>query len=357
MILKRYIATTIAEQTLLSTIVVVAIYLIFGFLEQVNDIGVGRYDLYATSLYVIMRLPFQLQITIPLIIMIGAMLGLGKLIHYQELIAAKSQGFSTLAIIATTLKVSFLMIIVIVVLSELFAFDLNRRAQDYRQTLLGQSPSGQSSTWLKTKGGHFLHIQSDKAQQKLTQFNIKNNELSSVLSSQQIYYSDPHIQVHQATQIQLVYDPNNKRYKSQTQHINHAILDVELPQSLIDDITHQPQDLTTWQLWQQIQYLSQAGIDEQTYLITFYGRTAQPLLLITMVLIGMFFTLRLHHGYNLAKQIFIGIVLSLVLNIIGRLSTQLILIFNYNALLSTFVPVMLLLLVATLLLIYRIRRI
>ena len=357
MILKRYIAKTIISQILLSLAVIVAIYIVFGFLDQIGDIGIKDYDLYAANLFVLMRLPFDLQVVIPLIIMVGVMLGLAKLHNSHELIAIKSQGFSSQMIIVVVLKTSVLVITIFLILSELFAYDLNKIAQDYRYHLLGRYQTQQSNIWLQPKAGNFINISQDSTQRTLRQFMVKNNQLSTVLTSNQLHYDDNHIQVKNAIKTQFTRTNKELNHTVTNKIISQTTIDASLPQIAIDNINKQPQVLSTRKLLSYINYLSSNNINHQAYLVTLYERISQPILLITMVVVGILFSFGHHRDQAISRQIFIGIIFSLLLNIFSRLSVQFILIFNYNALIGIFVPVISLLIIASLLLTYRIKKI
>lgn len=322
----------------------------FGFLEEVNDIDKAEYDLISASIFVLANVPYQLQTFTPLIIIIGLMLAFGKLINNNELLAMRSYGFAYSKIIKTTLIISISLIIGISLLSELFAFDLNRWAQNYKNQQLGKLQDTTINHWIYEPKYGFLHIISSRGQHKLDYYAFTNQQLTDITTTDKVNFFSNHLQIRRGKKTQT--SPTIKQ-----ENITNLTLGIKLPLKILKHLEQEANSLDIYQIWQQINYLKQQSLPYQNPLIIFYQRLIKPILLVIMVLLGIYLTINKNQQNKLYSQILLAIIWALLLGIITRLSEQLILIFNLNAFIIIFTPIILLLLIMTVLLNYRLKNV
>ena len=65
-------------------LVLLAIFTFFAFIEELEDLGRGTYDLGAIALVVLLGLPGLAYSLFPMAALIGALLGLGNLLNIKE---------------------------------------------------------------------------------------------------------------------------------------------------------------------------------------------------------------------------------------------------------------------------------
>ena len=81
----RYIIGTILRGVGLVGAIVLVLGGLFLFMEQQDDIGVGRYTTADALLFVVLNLPQQVWELLPITALIGALLALGNLARGSEL--------------------------------------------------------------------------------------------------------------------------------------------------------------------------------------------------------------------------------------------------------------------------------
>lgn len=354
LILDKYIAKIIIQKITLVLVILSSLFLVFNFLDQTGDIGKGDYNIFKVSLYTLMLLPLALQDMFAIIILIGTMLGLGQLINNHELIAMRSSGFSSYIIIKQTIKVGIIISFILLLFNELFAFSSYHFAQKYRQQALGMAITDNAGTWVKYRQ-YFLWFKpyqsEDQHYTSMTMISIKKNRISQIDISNHVYYSGNRINLTNNKQYKINKIGNNTNVDNK--YIKSQLLNFILPKAILDNIDNESAYLNTWSLWQQIKYLAANDIDNKSFVVYFYHRLYKPLLLISMIFVGLIFMLKNDRSLNIGKQVFLGIIFSFTVYIFNRLSSEIALALGYNIMLSVFFPVVILFVVSALLLWYR----
>lgn len=92
--LDRYVIGTILRGVGLVASVVLILGGLFLFMEQQDDIGIGRYSTPDALLFVLLNLPQQVWELLPITALIGALLALGNLARGSELTVMRAAGLS-----------------------------------------------------------------------------------------------------------------------------------------------------------------------------------------------------------------------------------------------------------------------
>ena len=89
-----YVFRAILEMTLIVLFVFVALSGFVDFVSQINDIGIGDYGVNQAVQYTLLKLPSSIFQLMPIIILIGSLLGLGLMSKNSELVILLSSGVS-----------------------------------------------------------------------------------------------------------------------------------------------------------------------------------------------------------------------------------------------------------------------
>ena len=138
-ILDRYITKTLLKYSLSAMLVLVSVFAFFKFLEEVNDIGRAGYTLLDAIIYIGFLLPKITYEVSSVIILLGAVLGLGHLAVNSELIVMRGSGVSIIKITKITLRVSISFVFLAMILGEFIAPFSSNQAKIYRATALGEA--------------------------------------------------------------------------------------------------------------------------------------------------------------------------------------------------------------------------
>ncbi|MBT6868330.1 MAG: LptF/LptG family permease, partial [Candidatus Marinimicrobia bacterium] len=126
---------------------------------------------------------------------------------------------------------------------------------------------------------------------------------------------------------------------------------VAFDQDLIDSLEKEPKDLTTFTILKQIEFLTDNKLRAEVFEVELYKRLVRPITLVAMVLLAMLFIFGSTRDATLGKKIFFGVAIALSFELISRIGGALALSLNFSPLLSTFVPAIAIMIIATIALI------
>ncbi len=371
-ILDKYIIRTILIHTVVVMIILSAVHFIFTLLAELPDAGHGNYNMIEIFIYTIMRLPADIYVISPIIILIGMILGLGNLSENQELTVIKGSGFSVYRISYQVLKAGIFLIIPILLFSELFAFHWQGKAENYRAWHLSSSLEKKHfDLWLKVLTG-FLHLKKQTNNELLDSamfIQVSDNRIAQITRSTDVSYDKKHLYLKNATHTQINYKENMRDKKNNhdkkiiptpkstllTINEPNYQIPLSLDKNILINFDTKPSNMNLRQLWRHLMFMSSSATIDDTYSIEFYKRLAQPFLLVAMIFLAVIFIFARLKDLSLGKKVFMGLVFSLIFSLIIRLSTEIALTFGYNIPISVFLPIILLL-VTTIILLYYIAK-
>ncbi|MCC6202048.1 MAG: LptF/LptG family permease [Gammaproteobacteria bacterium] len=141
-LLDRYLGGALLGTIGLTLAVLLGLFLLFEFVEQLKSLGESDYGVAEMALYVASRIPRLCYDLLPLALLIGALLGLGLLGRSGELAAMRCAGMSRAAITAAALKAGSVGIVIALALGEFVAPWAENYANDVRRSALGPEATG-----------------------------------------------------------------------------------------------------------------------------------------------------------------------------------------------------------------------
>ena len=118
MILTGYLLRTLLTHMLTVQGVLLALFALFNFLEQLDDVGQGRYTLLAAIVHSLLLVPTWLMEMSPVAAFLGAMSGLGRLQQDSEITVMRASGWSTARISGTAFLTAVLLSVTAGVIGE-----------------------------------------------------------------------------------------------------------------------------------------------------------------------------------------------------------------------------------------------
>ncbi|RMD71730.1 MAG: LptF/LptG family permease, partial [Gammaproteobacteria bacterium] len=148
--LDRYIARTLAVHILLTMAVLLALYSLFAFLEELDDIGKGHYGPMKALSFVFLTLPNRLFEILPGSALLGTLLGLGQMASHQEIIAMRAAGMSIARITLAVMNVGLLLLALAFLVGETLA----PRTEQYAESMRTIAITG--TVALRTRNGFWM---------------------------------------------------------------------------------------------------------------------------------------------------------------------------------------------------------
>jgi lipopolysaccharide export system permease protein len=347
----RYIANTLLTYSIVVLLVWLSIYSFFNFLAELNSVGTVNYSILEAFKYIILQLPEVAYDQVSAVILLGCVLGMGHLATTGQLIILRASGISILKLTWLTLKNAIIFFIILTMIGELVAPTLTKYAENERSNALGQNSvsSSKDGFWIKD-GDNFINVKNNvdgSVFNDITFIEVNNNsnKIKRVIESKSAIFDGQNINM-DLTNIFSV-DSSNLLDDIDLKERNLYKKRVAFDQDLIDSLEKEPKDLTTFTILKQIQFLKDNKLRAEVFEVELYKRLVKPITLVAMVLLAMLFIFGSTRDATLGRKIFFGVAIGLSFELISRIGGAMALSFDFNPLLTTFVPAIAIMIIAT----------
>jgi lipopolysaccharide export system permease protein len=348
-ILDRYLIRSIIGSALLVMSVLLVLGALFVFIDQQQDIGVGRYTALNALWFTLLNVPQQAFELLPIAALIGSLLGLGSLARGSELTVIRATGISVARIAGTVLMAGILLIGVEVLLGEFLAPPLREAAKEEKAfSKFNNISFGGGGAWVRDNdlilnvdrqsgqrqfGGmqvfelsHDHHLRAIGHAARATAGNNRRWTLSDYAESR--FDGDSVVAV-----------PSAQRY-----------LESNVTAGFLGLAVDTPGQLTGRALWRLIEYLQTNSLDAREYVFSFWSRIARTVAIAFAVLLAIPFVLGSLRSAGAGSRTLLGLILGIGFFLLQRLIESGTLVFDLNPLILAWLPTVLLATVTLLLL-------
>lgn len=338
-ILHHYLRTTVIATTSLVILITLGIQAFVGFVNEIRDIGSGSYGAWQAFIYVTASLPQDIYPLFPAAVLIGCLIGLGRLSAYSELIVMRSAGVSKIQITFSVMRTTILMLVVMTFVGEWISPMLKTYAINYKN----QSKTGVASSqerygvWLRD-GDNFIYINQVTPSGQLNQiirYEFKDQQLLSASRASLGIYEHGHWlfkDVHIST-----FSPKH----ISTHYLARQIWPVKFSPELISAAAIDTDQATLWDLHHYINYLTSSGLSANTYEFAFWKRIFQPLATLVMIGLGIPFIFGPLRTVTMGLRILVGVVIGFVFYTFNEFLGPFTLVYQVPPLWSAAAPILL----------------
>ena len=352
----RYIAKTLLSYTMIVLIVWISIYSFFNFLGELNNIGREGYTILSAFTYIVLKLPEVAYSQASPIILLGCILGMGHLASTGQLLIFRVSGSSILKITLLTLKNSLIFVLFFISIEEFIAPMSSNFAENSRFNAMGNSraATNQEGFWIRD-GGNFINVKRNIDGAIFSGITVievnKLNKIERVIKAKSASFDGNSIDMNDSEIFSI--DDSNFIDNISLKERNYYNKTVSFDHDLIDSLKKEPEDLSTWTLIKQIEFLSDNKLRSGVFEVELYKRLIQPFTLISMILLAMLFIFGSTRDVTLGRKIFFGVALGLSFEMLSRVGSAIALSFDFSPLLSSIVPSILVMFIAITLLIQK----
>ena len=317
--LNLYIARTLISSILLVFTVFLSLILFLNLIGELKETGAGNYHFLQAVHYVLFTLPLFLYQLFPPVVLIGALLGLGTLASYSELVIMRSATMSLLRITTTVLLAALVITAVITLLGETMVPAMARYANDVKnlQRNNSQLVNNISAVWLREDNTFFY--------------------ISRITSAQQIY-GVSRFQFNRQHQLQTASYADSATLKNKQWIFNNVSTSIigqhnitqkkqkqviwPLKFNLRQFRTFDPTTLNLLELYRYIEYGKLNKVNIVPYQFIFWKRLLQPLTTLIMVLVAIPFVFGPLRSVSVGLRLLSGIIIGLIFYILNQLLTS-----------------------------------
>lgn len=335
--IDRYIIVHIFGFTAIVGLALLAIYTFIGFVSGIDTTGQGSFGVLQLLVYTLLQMPSGLYTLMPIIAMLGTLMGLGALAGQSELTAMRAAGVSLLRIGRATLMAGLVFGVLGLLLGDWLAPAGERAAEAYKareRTGVEPGVNGQS-VWLRD-GNSIFHIQRLIAEDHIADVEIfrlsDDLRLDSSLHVDDGIYKDGNWQFTGVRQTRL---QTNAAVTSQTPSMQWT---GNLSPEVLRLFVLEAQSLTMPGLLRLIHYLDANRLDSAEYRMELWRKLMAPVTVMAMMLFAIPFVLGSLRSSGAGQRLLIGILVGVGFYVINEVSGNLGQIYHWPPFLAAAVP-------------------
>jgi len=337
----RYIAKTLLTYTLIVLLVWISVYSFFNFLTELRSVGTQNYTILEAFKYIVLQMPEVAYEQAPPVILLGCVLGMGHLATTGQLLIFRVAGLSILKITWLTVKNALIFIFIIIVFGETLAPILTKYSESVRSIALGNNnlSISQNGFWIRD-GNNFINVENNIDGQLFSEITIIEinslNEIERVIKSENALFDGNSLNM--STNEIFTIGKSGIFDNISLKERNSYDKTVSFDHDLIESLEKEPNDLTTWTIIKQIQFLSDNKLRSGVFEVELYKRLVRPLTLIAMILLAMLFIFGSSRDATLGRKIFFGVALGLSFELFSRIGRAVALSFDFSPLFISVLP-------------------
>ena len=335
--LDRYIVSTVSSAMLMVLMVVLCLDFLFALMAEVESFE-NDYQFLEALRFVVTTIPRRIYDYIPLAAFIGCLVGLGVLANSSELTVIRAAGVSVMRIVWSTMKPALAFVLVGALVGEYMAPATERIAQTQKDLAqgAGEIVASKSGVWHR-EGNVFMHFNAVEPQGvlhgvSLFAFDDKNQLITSTHAKRALFQGD-HWVLHYVSETELL-----AQQMLATKEISRT-WETELSPEVLGVLVVKPDYLPIDGLYTYANYLKDQGLNADIYWMAFWKKLLQPLVTAMLVLVAISFIFGPLRSVTMGFRIFCGIIVGLLFKYMQDLLGPASLVFGFNPITATLVPV------------------
>jgi lipopolysaccharide export system permease protein len=337
-VINSYIVREILKGSFVALLVLLSIFNLFTFSDELDDIGRGSYGLEEVFYFVVLQSPTVIYRLMPASALLGSLFVLGSMANNRELIAMRAAGLSLSGIIKATLLAGSFLVLFAVAIGEFIAPSAEETGQVMRAT------AQNSQTLLKAKYGLWL-----REEQRF--INIRHIEDNGDLADVSIYSLDSRGNLEQTIHAKQATFLGNQQWRLQDIEQSNIIIDnmskdtkkqqlwsSTIAPDLLKIVLVNSDNLSLYDLAMYIDFLKTNQQKTRKYELAFWGRVVNPLVVFVMLIVAVPFVVSIKRGVSVGSRLLIGVTIGMGFNVLDQIVGHIGLIYELNPLLIAFTP-------------------
>ncbi len=340
--LDRYVIRAVLGAVILVLLVLLALGALFTFAGQQDDIGEGSYTAIDALWFVLLNIPQQMYETMPIAVMIGALLGLGSLARGSELTVMRAAGISVWRIAGSVTMAGVMLMILAVLCGEFLAPPLQSMAK--QQKLLAKFSTitfaGRAGPWVRD-GDLLINVSQQSGRGEFGGMRIfelsEDHRLKSVATA-----TTAHVQADGSWKLSHYASTvfGGERIESQLEESRQFASSVG--GDFLALTVSSPRQLETRVLWNLIGHLQQNGLDSAEQEFAFWSRIARTVAIVFAALLAVPFVFGSLRSAGTGARTLLGVLIGVSFFLVQRMLESGALVFDASPLVLAWFPTALL---------------
>ena len=350
-ILDAWIARHVVGGALLALAVLLSLTAVVAFVEELDEVGKGRYGIGGAIEYVLLTVPRQAVVLFPLASVIGALIGLGALAVTRELAVVRVSGVSVARTVGSVLKGALALMVIAVVVGEVVAPYCERLAQTRRAAALDEAQSRGAGYWVRD-GRRFVNavrVRPDDAVEDMYIYEIDpDGTLRAVTHAATAQYRDGTWILESVRWSEVSVDG------VVTRSTPSVAWETRLGPDVVKLASARLESLSGRALARYIDYLRENRLETAAYELALWMKVVYPLATGVMIVLAVPLVLGRLGGVGIGQRILAGCLIAVTFHVVNEVSGKMGIVYGLSPALSALAPT-LLFLVAGVWLLHRVR--
>ena len=338
--LDLYIGRSVAMMILLASFGLIALFVLFTFLDQMEDLG-SDYTVTEVIRYVLYSVPRIFHETLPFAALIGCLTGLGLLANNSELIVMRTAGISTLHIFWSATKPVLALVVFGVIVGETLLPDFERTARVLKENATEQDITPQGGFWYR-EADTYMHFNSVSHEGELRDIHFyvmdDNKQLVQSSWAETASYveaeSNSYWLMRNVTTTLL---SGASATNEQTPELRWL---TELTPAILEtEILVEPDKMSMMELRRKIDYLQSEGLNSGKFELGFWLKLFQPIATLSLVFVAVSFIFGPLRHTTTGMRVVTGLVIGILFKFVQDLLSPASLVFGFPPMLATLLPI------------------
>ncbi len=329
-VLSLYIAKEILKGSFITLLILLTLFNLFTFADELSDIGKGHYNLKQIFYYVGLTSPTVLYQLIPASALIGSLFVLGSMGNNRELIAMQASGMSVLGIIKAVMLAGIVLVGLSMLIGEFIAPLGERLGQKIKMTAQNEQIIMNSSygLWLR-EGSNYINVRQVEDDGKLSDISIYTVDEERHLH-QELHADRATFQGKKTWKLENIKQSTISTQQVQVTQQAEQIWNSSIAPNLLKIVIVNPKNLSLYDLAMYVRFLKENHQKSQAYEVAFWGRAVSPLTTFIMLLVSAPFVIGIRRGVSVGARIMIGVAIGMGFDIFNKIINHVGLIYNIN---------------------------
>ncbi len=345
-VLTGYIVREVLKGSLVALLLLLTLFNLFTFRDELKELGTGNYGLKEIALYLLFTSPRVLYELIPSSALLGSLFVMGSMANHREIVAMRSIGLSIFWIVRSVMLAGMVLVVFSVFVGEFIAPEAERTAQIIKNTAKNDQKLLQSryGLWLREEN-QFINVRQINGKRDLADIFIyekdENGRLISMSHMAEAEYQGNALwHLKDIAYSELAKDRvfSEKRLEQEWQ--------TAIDPDLLNVVVVKSDNMSLYDLFMYIHFLKENNQKAKSFELAFWGRLVNPLVTLVMLTVSIPFVLGVKRGVSAGGRIMSGIILGMTFNIFDQIIGHLGLVYEMNPALMAVLPALVVLIIA-----------
>lgn len=329
-VLTGYIVREILKGSFIAVLLLLTLFNLFTFSDELRDLGKGDYGLEQIFYYLALTSPTVFYELMPASALLGSLFILGAMGNNRELIAMQAAGLSVLGIIRAVMLAGAILVAISIAVGEFIAPEAERAARLLKVTAQNEQVvmNVNYGLWLR-EGKKFINVRKIQDDGNLADISVyevdEQRHLSHSLHAEKaLFQGDQQWKLEQIKQSDISLQQMTASQQAEQMWQSSVAPD------LLEIVVVNPNNLSMYDLAMYIGFLKDNHQKSQEFELAFWGRVVNPLVVFVMLLVSAPFVIGVKRGVNVGARMMIGVVIGMGFNIIDKIVGHMGLIYDLN---------------------------